>query len=718
MADRSPDRQSSTPPSRQRPDDGRSPPRLSVALGTEDGLGLESLGVSDGFAPRSSAGHDRSTASSISTHDPSSRPSARQSVSLNVPSDPPLQRSSIAKVSDQQGGRSPFALRNDALTHQALPRTPSTATASTVSNDTISAFRAQSPFQGPSRPTHPYAMYPQGTGIPSPVLSSPATSAVRLPERGYAGVGGPSHPYAMYPQSTGHEGGSASDSAPGLSIPVGFPGLGQNYQRRLGPEGEEAADIIGPDGHTEQLPPYSRYPDGVPPKGYIASTGGGDSPGSSEAGRDVPGNDPSRSQVSLNVPQSRLSVRSNMSDSSQARLNTGGTTASGSDRGLKEKLTEKGRRRVCWGKVPLWCLGIILATLILLLGGIIGGLLARHHARERLFGLHSQPQSTIFATVTTTLDGSPIATPPPYVPALPTGTWAVPVGLQESSNECLTNISEVSAWSCGPLSNLQNIQIEVKQNHSGSSGMVRLTQSASPQFLEYGAQPPVFNMLQGATMAMDIGDPGRGPAYFFHLAYDKIVVLPEKGLTSPNQSKRDISGGHERRYHDNAEPSDLHFGSPSVNNPYQTGYQGLSQKNTVRPGDLVWVCVWNNTLLEGFVYITQKSNSSLSTPSVTAGPSALPASQTEAPSFPYAIKIEERRIPSVPSQPEPYCQMMKVLDNGLLGTWVNATGDPVIETLHECKPWNSKNSRRGLDRPRLERRDDDNPACTCEWLSL
>ena len=53
------------------------------------------------------------------------------------------------------------------------------------------------------------------------------------------------------------------------AIPVGFPGLNTGYHRQIGPDGEEQ-DIVGPDGHTEQLPPYSRYPDEVPTKAALA----------------------------------------------------------------------------------------------------------------------------------------------------------------------------------------------------------------------------------------------------------------------------------------------------------------------------------------------------------------------------------------------------------------------------------------------------------------
>jgi hypothetical protein len=385
MADRSSRRRSSL---EARSADGR-PPRLSVSQNLGHDLGLEFAGVSDGFASQSQAGHDGSTASS---RVPIGGPSAVQPPSHDTSPNPALPTSDTAGLSDQQGGVSPFALRSDESANSPLPRrTPSTVTASTVSNDTTSSFimsRTVSPFQGPSRPTHPYAMYPQGTGVPSPVLS--VASTVRLPDRAFVGASGPAHPYGMYPQNTVPEGVDIGDSAPVLSIPVGFPGLGQNYQRRLGPEGEEAGDIIGPDGHTEQLPPYTRYPDGIPPKGHIVGAGESNGSGAPYAGPGAPEYDPSHSQISLGIPQSRLSVHSVMSDSSQARLNAVGTSESDSRGNLKEKLAERGKRRMCRDKIPLWWIAIAILLSILLMGSIAAGLYTRHRHRERLLSLHSE----------------------------------------------------------------------------------------------------------------------------------------------------------------------------------------------------------------------------------------------------------------------------------------------------------------------------------------
>ena len=103
-------------------------------------------------------------------------------------------------------------------------------------------------------------MYPQESRL-ARTASIATTSTVPVPDRPYDGPGGPTHPYGMYPQNTVPESEAADESSPLAPVPVGFPGLNNNYQRRLGPEGEEIADIIGPDGHTEQLPPYTQYPD-------------------------------------------------------------------------------------------------------------------------------------------------------------------------------------------------------------------------------------------------------------------------------------------------------------------------------------------------------------------------------------------------------------------------------------------------------------------------
>jgi len=200
-------------------------------------------------------------------------------------------------------------------------------------------------------------MYPQVTRNSSVTTAS----TVRPAERPFVGGAGPEHPYAMYPQNTVAEEEDTSLPVPGL--PVGFPGMGQNYQRRLRQEGEDVADIIGPDGHTEQLPPYSRYPD------YAAAKSGVVEPASA---LDVP--DATVSADPPMSPQSRMSSRTMFSETNvelnTAAARTADNDASGS---FKERLKKKGKRRVCCG-IPLWVFGLFLFVLLgIVIGGVIGG---------------------------------------------------------------------------------------------------------------------------------------------------------------------------------------------------------------------------------------------------------------------------------------------------------------------------------------------------------
>ena len=191
----------------------------------------------------------------------------------------------------------------------------------------------------------------------------------------------------MYPQNTVPEDGQ--DVVAGMPLPIGagFPGLqGQNFQRRLGPDGEDVDDLIGPDGYAEQLPPYSRYANGVPPK---YSSGIGSIRRSTAVS--IPAED---SQETLNSAGSPVRTRGdtgavNPFGDSATELDSTTTAVAELPRdeggNFKERVREKGKRRVCCGFLPCWLLGLILMALVLavFLGGIIGGVLAHKHGVEK-----------------------------------------------------------------------------------------------------------------------------------------------------------------------------------------------------------------------------------------------------------------------------------------------------------------------------------------------
>lgn len=262
------------------------------------------------------------------------------------------------------------------------------------SSRTTSTFgypRAQSPYQGATGPSHTYGMYPQDIGV----MRTPSTvtiSTIRRPERSYSGPSGPTQPYGMYPQNTVPE--IDQVSIAGNVPPVaGFPGLGQAYQRRLGPEGEDVDDLVGPDGYAEQLPPYTRFPNGVPPQ-YSSGIGS-----LRRSGILAPLED---SQETLNSPREVASPANPFGDSA-AQLNPAPSVAVPPKEecgGFKERVREKSKRKVCGGVLPCWVLCIISVVVILavILGGAIGGMIAHKHTSRWTDHLQPEAAHTVTAS--------------------------------------------------------------------------------------------------------------------------------------------------------------------------------------------------------------------------------------------------------------------------------------------------------------------------------
>lgn len=330
--------------------------RLSMQQTDDDNYDLDAMGISDGFRPATA--DVGSGLNAVPSHVPPQ----------NGRRTPPPRPSSISKPR----GLDSFALRHDGAmgpSSQRVTTGPSNAAptrSSSVSTD-VPFMRAESPYRGPAGPSHPYQMYPQESRL-ARTPSVATTSTMQVPDRPYNGPAGPTHPYGMYPQNTVPEGEVAT--APIATVPVGFPGLQSDYQRRLGPDGEEIADIIGPDGHTEQLPPYTQYPDeafarkaraNVPLPVLAPVPGAG---GIGLATR----NPEFESQENLNSP-SRQSTRSILSDQSSHHVNMAALGAS--EKPELKKWQQFARKKAC-GIVPVWAIG--LAGIVLVLFGMILGI--------------------------------------------------------------------------------------------------------------------------------------------------------------------------------------------------------------------------------------------------------------------------------------------------------------------------------------------------------
>ena len=183
----------------------------------------------------------------------------------------------------------------------------------------------------------------------------------------------PAHPYSLYTQNVAAESNDGEHTNP---VPVGFLGRGQHFHRQIGPEGEEQ-DIVGPDGHAEQLPPYSRYPEDTNHKsiaeGALESIGEADSPNNNNS------NQPQSEMLERDVPLLGLQPPET------ARLNpvpvTGPDSDSGgqSDRSWNEKSWKEKRKTKIFG-LPAW-LCILLIVLLVIISAVLGGALGAHIGR-------------------------------------------------------------------------------------------------------------------------------------------------------------------------------------------------------------------------------------------------------------------------------------------------------------------------------------------------
>lgn len=236
-------------------------------------------------------------------------------------------------------------------------------------------------------------MYPQDIGVlPTPSMATPSTE--RPSGRSYTGPTGPTQPYGLYPQNTVPEDNVAPVQNPYPPASVGFPGQTQTYTRHLGPEAEDADDLVGPDGYTEQLPPYTRYPDGIPPKTAGASPASmlgaeRDPQGSSEETLMNPLQTQGSSPDSITGPTPeplREPVRDNPSSTELTEPTAVARSESTQDDeggNFKERVKEKGKKRVCFGALPLWVIAVLLMLMVAVLAGVIGAVVGRARGEKQ-----------------------------------------------------------------------------------------------------------------------------------------------------------------------------------------------------------------------------------------------------------------------------------------------------------------------------------------------
>ena len=300
-------------------------------------------------------------------------------------------------------------------------------------------------------------------------------------------------------------------------------------------------------------------------------------------------------------------------------------------------------------------------------------------------------------TLNSVSDAVPISTPT-GLPPLPTGSFNLVLDNPYStSNACLATPSQNNSWDCSTGAKLS---IEVSMSPAGGPEITLDYDQTPGTSWRYGAQPPELNGPTNLRVVQDKDEWSKGAAYFFNNFYNKTVIVREQDFPGPNVMKRSILEGRDSDWTQNQ------FASVS---------------------DKPWFCFWNNTMIEGFIYVSQDddpsdtaSNAAPTGSMYGASPTAPPRHKRDdyqAPGTPYpkVVKIEERRPRPRLAGPA-YCQQMQILYNWQPGT----IGEPVYLDLdgpnyaggNAAETSDSYGSQR-LVRRTLGQRGPN--TCMCEW---
>ncbi|KAF2673151.1 hypothetical protein BT63DRAFT_475702 [Microthyrium microscopicum] len=601
----------------------------------------------------------------------------------------------------------------------------------------------------------------------------------------------PAHPYALYQQTTFEEPEDEEEEEV-ATPPVGFPGRSVNFRRRIGPDGEEL-DVIGPDGHAEQLPPYTRYPEAgplpakqaaqatqvaraapameegeassvaqvspligatvLPPE---ASTSSISSSSSHRPSQPSPlqtsstflamgHSQPQPSPVSQTPTSLRPPTHTDTNESRAVRSSASSLAEEKRKNAPPEGWGRKKSRKILCGTVPVWAVvlfAVLCVIIAVIAGGVIGGMMSNQQ-KERNRHRNSDENTVTVTNHGPMFDAAPIPTPT-GLPPLPTGTFFFPLGAPgEQERRCIEPSRDSTAWSCGVTNQLLLIDFGKETNSRNPIAKIYPAPPAAGMndSILYGAQPPKITTTQRLVWVKDLRDEDRGPALHFQTTYDKIIIIEGDKFPSPELHLRSLDLKARNKRAESPVKRDYNGPPPSMSSHSSPALHRFADS----PGEQPWYCFWNQTFIEGFIYIQQpipgaetqeftasrpSTESTYPTPYLSASPSSAPdqtslsssimipdatpspmvsarailartpakpssitlpptvapqpvPAPTDPPSrFPFLIKIEERRLPNPAFTP--FCQRFRILPNGVREPQTDEHGNKVVEIIKEA----------------------------------
>lgn len=253
------------------------------------------------------------------------------------------------------------------------------------------------------------------------------------------------------------------------------------------------------------------------------------------------------------------------------------------------------------------------------------------------------------------------------------GTFALPVQLpQQQSSACLARMNESVAWQCATDT---EFQLNILPSPANNTKMTMVTLSAPPSnnSIPYGHQVPDFRPVKLVALPNGEGS-GDGPAYHFITTYDRTVLLKEDDLDLEQEQR----------------------------------VQPLSQHPTFQIGESLWRCVFNDTLIEGYIYVNQAT-----TPESTMNGNSTDNISITAniPKVPYVVKLVEQRMPNGKG---PYCENVKVQKDGSLSSGSGKVMLDLSESASELEASKSELVRSAKFRGREQTPTSNH--CRCQWL--
>ncbi|ORY18136.1 hypothetical protein BCR34DRAFT_596377 [Clohesyomyces aquaticus] len=279
----------------------------------------------------------------------------------------------------------------------------------------------------------------------------------------------------------------------------------------------------------------------------------------------------------------------------------------------------------------------------------------------------SPKQHSENATSSQSPNGGDTLTPLNFSAPIKRGTFALPFeNVKQQSSACLAKNNQSAAWSCEPR---RSIRLTLLPSSDSANITILYPESLnSTVSTYYGVQDPGVPMMNLSTTVLDPQYPDLGGAYYFKSQYTRYMLLGEDDILSA-------------------------LGRPTA--------FVLPKGTDVVSGDTVWTCKFDETSIEGYVYVL-KNATNVGAKIVTSDPHNA-TNPIMVPWFPYMMKITEERLPDHGATAQ--CTKGRLLENGILAAQYDGQNQKIQLNLAQSTQ----------DIGDAQKGDTIN-ACRCQWL--